>query len=175
MRPLFCLAAVCLGLASLPAAAQQQEEGMLQRIDKRNGDATLVMPYQDKSFITGRQAVSKGSAYVTDFQYAERVNTKAYDAKTYRSGQFWQGDFQFATDPARTATTTVIPNKETKVAAEDVPVKAAAQADKEYRSRDYTTREFTGRGHSQGALDAENAPKEPLTVDQVRELLNKNK
>ncbi len=173
MRPLFLLMAACLGLAALPAGAQQQERTLLDRIDKR--DENLTVSYQDKAFLTGKKAVSKGEARVSQFHFSDRVNTKTYNAKAYNAGQHWQGDFKFATDKASTTSARVIPNASKNYATEDVAVREAAQAEKTYRSRDYGTREYQGRGSVQGALDAENAPKEPLTVDQVRELLNKNK
>ena len=37
------------------------------------------------------------------------------------------------------------------------------------------TREFRGRGTAQGALNAEHGKNTAMTIDQVRELLNKNK
>ena len=68
-----------------------------------------------------------------------------------------------------------LPTKEFATAESTLAAKQRASSitPKIYRTASYSrTRPFPGRGKNQAALDT---PRRPLTIDEVRELLNKNK
>jgi hypothetical protein len=157
------------------AEAQEQERKLIDRVLKPN--MALGNAAQNKTF-GGAKSFSTGTnAYVKDFYFTEKFSAKSHATSPFRdSRNFWQGDFTFATSDANTKGRFEIPNASKAVDTKTMEVKDARESSKNYATRTYAdTGDFRVRGKAQGALDAENAAKPPMTVEQVRELLNKNK
>ena len=168
MRAPFCFAFLAIGIAT--AAAQEQDRKLLDRLLKP--DMSLSSNVQNKQFTAGGVTIDK------------RARTKSFYVQDRRAEkQFVTGDFrtkQFATSSSR------YQRQEASV-----PSAAAANLNKRYPTPGYGdvhsareagasaevsefrgTRPFLVQGKSQKALSQQD---KPLTIDQVRELLNKNK
>ena len=170
----FIFSVALLALAAfLPAAcAQVQEKKLSERI--MNPDMTLEYSPQSKSFGGGKgyQDPKRGNAIVKDFYFTEKYSPKGFATKDFRSKNFSMGDFKFDTKTANVKTSRDAGKAyETKSAT----VKDARESGKTYGTSTFAqTREHIERGKAQGSLDAEQK-KGPKTIDDVRELLNKNK
>ena len=155
-------------LSMMTASAQEQERKLIDRLLKP--DTTLKNPQQTKSFsFSQRQTASTHSSATRSFYIAEKNLSRNFVA-----------DRQFAT------TTYSSRNFETKAAAQmkvqDTStfstrdaraVSTAPSGSKNFSTRDFSnSRPFLVRGKSQKSLDAQH---HPLTIEEVRELLNKNK
>jgi len=152
-------------------SAQEQESKLVDRLLRPN--MSLVNSAQDKQFgaastYATRNAPSK-SVYLP-----ERRIEKSFTARSaYSSKQLSARHFRGESDVANIATRSQ-PTHET------VPVSSAADSTRvapESAQRLSTVaypgnRPFLGQGKSQKALSARDTP---LTIEQVRELLNKNK
>lgn len=137
-------------------------------------DQTLGNPAQNKSFQGGKSFSSgSGSARTKSFLFGKsKAQQKSFQTKEFRGKTtFWSGEYKTNTAQGTAPFREGNKKSETKTA----EVKEAQAADRGYVTRDYETRAAQFRGTAQGALDAEYKNREPLSIDQVRELLNKNK
>jgi hypothetical protein len=158
-------------LLSSLVQAQEQERKLIDRLLRP--DMALQNSAQNKKFVTASVAQDR-QVKTKKFAWQQRTNAKAFTGKRefpsrqIRSRSFkgskavaglnaktaWESDFSFRT---RTATTPQI----------------AADSDKKVTGRDFADNHpFRGQGKSQKALSQQDRP---LTIEQVRELLNKNK
>ena len=164
---LICLT-VCLPLAR----AQEQEHKLVDRL--LNPNMELQNKAYDKKFIADHggamdKRASVGSFYVQKKEKAKNfAGTREASSREFRSTNFR------GSKPASTTSQRQIVN-----ANRDVPtggardVRGAHDANKIVDSRGYSgNRQFLERGKSQKSLDRKNPP---MTIDQVRELLNKSK
>lgn len=169
MRPLaiFLLLLSCGGLQAQITESKRMEEILNPRLD-------LASPMQNQSFQTGRGgADASGKANVKDFQFEQKFSPKAFDTKAFSAKNFWQEDYRFATRAAQTKTD---PAVEKSYATKAMEVKDARESSKDYGTRQYATREADAVGKSsQKKLDDQYLGKSPMSMDAVRELLNKNK
>lgn len=151
------------------ASAQEQERKLLDRLLKP--DETLQNRSFERSFYFGKKFNGSGTARVSQFQFEDKVSTKSYSTKGFALKPYWSGDFKFETKKARTEDPFHIPDySETKKVESEV----AREDGKTYGSRDYPfVRDAPLLGKSQKVLDKESKSK-PMTIDEVRELLNKN-
>jgi hypothetical protein len=110
---------------------------------------------------------------VKSFYFIQKFSAKSYNTKEYNTGDIWQGEFQFTTKAASVKTDNAVGKVyETKAA----PVKDASESGKGYEVKTYATREADEKGKtSQAHLDELYKGKSELNIDQVRDLLNKNK
>jgi hypothetical protein len=160
-------------LASIVATFAQEQEGKLvDRILKPN--MLLVNSAQNKQFRTAGASVAK-SAPSRSFDTANKSLAKPFAGeRAFSTQQFAARPFQ-AGDAAANVSTRSTPTK-----TEIVYVASAADstrvAPENGNSLAVTpfagVRPFLGRGKSQKALSARDTP---LTIEQVRELLNKSK
>jgi len=123
-------------------------------------------------------------AQTNSFYIHQKYTPKGYDTGAFRTKTAWDSDFKFATKDARTKT------YETKAA----PVKTAEVKDAREGSKTAATREFYDanrtsgfKGRNQALFDRDGPAAQAkigpswsgnlktLTVDDVREILNKNK
>lgn len=144
---------------------------MLDRLLKP--DMSLENSEQGKQFVAGGATLTKKVPTKT-FYVAERKaekgfwNTRSVAPKEFQTNA--------APDGAKTAAT----GTKTRLAKVDVPYKTSAyttrtssDADRLVPTPDYAgNRPFLVKGKSQKSLSAQDRP---MTIDQVRELLNKNK
>lgn len=171
MRPLAFAILVLLGLGGVLRA---QDDPKMDAI--LNPDSNMASQYQTKTFYSGgttNSADSTKSANVKAFYFVQKFSAKSYNTKEYNTGDFWQGEFQFATKAANVKTDSAADKVyATKAAA----VKEATESGKDYGVKTYATREADEKGKtSQAHLDELYKGKSELNINQVRDLLNKNK
>ncbi|MEN3370915.1 MAG: hypothetical protein V7609_3058 [Verrucomicrobiota bacterium] len=153
-------------------SAQEQETKLVDRLLKPN--TSLANPSQDKKFVAKGMSVDK-SVRARRFYSQEKLLTKtfsgerAFTPKQFAARHFRSGDSaaNLSTRSQLTKSDTVIPSPAAPVT-RTAPDNGSTVAVAEFASN----RPFLARGKSQKAL---NMPNPPLTIDQVRELLNKSK
>ncbi len=155
--------------------AQQQERKLEERIMKP--DMTKGVREQNKSFNQYRtfESGTGGSGAVRDFHYVQKVSPKGFETKGFATKNHWAGDFKFATTEANTKGRYAIPNATAEYDTKPMKVKDARESEKTYDARTYDANTFTPDAKSQKLLDARYANQKPKTIDEIRELLNKNK
>jgi hypothetical protein len=156
--------AICL-LAGT-ARAQEQERKLVDRLLEPN--MKLENSEQNKQF-TGASAVTAKSASTRSFYVANNKLTKTFAGTREVSTQPYPSK-QFATQPANLPS----PEKPRTFATADARgVKPARESSTKYATREFAgSRPFLDQGKSQKALHQQD---HPLSIDDVRELLNKNK
>jgi hypothetical protein len=152
--------------------AQDQERKLIDRLLRP--DMELKNEAQDKKFIADRTSVQKqvnvGTFYAPQkSKPKEFAGTKQLSSREYRAGDFYGGKRQ-----ANTTSRNQIVN-----AQHQLPTKSTSDIHSVHDSnRVAQTGEFAGQrpfldqGKSQKSLSQ---PTKPMTIDEVRELLNKNK
>jgi len=159
-----------LGLAFLALAtasyAQEQERKLVDRLLSPN--TKLANPDQNKKFAGGSEAPTRSAAtksfYVSEKNLSKTfVSDRSAPTTSFRTRNY---STQAAVMPTLPPTRTY----QTKQARDISP---SAYSTKKYATRDFGgNRPFLEQGKSQKALHAQDRP---LTIDEVRELLNKNK
>ena len=160
-------------LAGISAiSAQEQEAKLIDRILKPN--MSLVSSGQDKQFIAAEIPVTK-RARSTSFYIPDRSLGKSFAAgRAFSSRQlaappFRGGDTAANISPgAQLAKTRTVYVASASDGARVAPENGSSLAATSFPG----SHPFLGRGKSQKALSARDTP---LTIEQVRELLNKNK
>ena len=160
--------------AASPAFAQEQEGKLIDRLLRPN--LALTNSAQNKKF---------GNMQVTQFDKPAR--THSFNQVRTSAAKPWTGDrvltpqqfaarhFRAGDSAANVSSRTQIMKSDTVVAtsAATAGTRVAPESSETSAGRDYPgTRPFLGEGKSQKALQAQN---KPLTIEQVRELLNKSK
>lgn len=137
-------------------------------------------------FMRSKSDFQARDARVNSFYFQQKFNPKSFDnTKSFRTKTAWDGDFKFATKDARTK------SFETKAAPmKTAPVKDAREASKTAATREFydANRTTKFKGRNQDLFDKEGPAAQDkvgptswsgnlkvLTVDDVREILNKNK
>ena len=163
-----------LGSASA-AFAQQQEGKLIDRLLRPN--VTLANSAQNKKFGNTQAA-----------QFNKPARTEAFHfVRTSASAKPWTGDrvltpqqfaarhFRAGDSAADVSSRSQLTKNDTVIATPTVTAgtRVAPESRETNPVREYAgTRPFLGKGKSQKALQAQN---KPLTIEQVRELLNKSK
>ena len=160
-------------LTGIPAIfAQEQEAKLVDRILKPN--MSLVNSAQNKQFHTAGASVAN-TAPTRSFAAPNNSLSKPFPGeRTLSAPQFGSRPFQAGDRVADVSA------RSTPAKTEMVYVASAVQSTRVAPENDLSvaatpfagTRPFLGRGKSQKALSARDTP---LTIEQVRELLNKNK
>ena len=166
------LPTVCLVLLALVsyAHAQDQESKLVDRLLRPN--TTLGNNAQNKQFVADGASINK-KASVGTFYVQKKSNSKSFSGtRDFSTRQFNSQSFAgtrsaSGTPKAFASSRSAYPTR-TVSGPRDAP-----QSDKKVPSRSYTeNRPFLDQGKSQKSLNRQNPP---LTIEQVRELLNKNK
>ncbi len=169
MRPLLFLALFSLVATTL--RAQQQEQKLLDRVLKPN--TTLQSNEQGKKFEAAGDVLTK-SARTKPFFISRRSWEKRYGGvQEFPVKEFGTAQSRFATREANTSSRNRLPKVNEPYATAAFVTRAAPDAGKQNATRPYAGNQqahFVGK--SQKALDQQ---PHPLTIDEVRELLNKNK
>ena len=169
-----CVAA-CGSWGVSSARAQQQESGLLDRIE--HPDRTLKNSMADKQFSTS-SSVSGKQAEVRPFIFGRSSTFRTGDG-TYNTRPF-RGKNSFRTDAYATHTAATgnqgfsQTNKSFDTKSVDVHADRAANKAAPVQAYAQGEKPFLGRGTRQDTIDELRKQKD-LTIDQVRELLNKNK
>jgi len=170
MRPLAFAILLLLGLSGVLRA---QDDPKMDAI--LNPDYSAASQFQSKTFYSGggTSADATKSANVKSFYFVQKFSAKTFDTKEFDTKNYWQGDFQFTTKAVAVKTDSAVGKVfDTKAA----PVKEASESGKEYGVKVYATREADEKGKtSQAHLDELYKGKSELNIDQVRDLLNRNK
>ena len=163
-----------LFLAGLPCLrGQDQERKLVDRLLKP--DMTLQNDAQKKKFIADGNASINKRATVGAFYVQKKSNQKNFSGTTQfsaekfnsRSFQSKRSSFDVPSQQAVGNSPPVYANQSAR------DVRDASQSGKKVPVRPYgQNRPFLDEGKGQKSLNRQNAP---LTIEQVRELLNKNK
>jgi hypothetical protein len=165
---------VCLLLSIvLPCVhAQDQESKLVDRLLRP--DTTLKNKAQNKQFIADGASINK-KATVGAFYVEKKSNSKPFAGiRAFWARRFHSQSFHDTRSAPEISTQQAIGNSHTSYPTRTVRgQRDAPQSTKKVASRSYAeNKPFLDQGKSQKSLNRQNAP---LTIDQVRELLNKNK
>jgi hypothetical protein len=166
--PLLLLLSLCLTSVPRLLPAQQQDRRLIDRIMRPN--LSLTNPAQNKTF-TGANATIERKEFASHAFYSGReYRTRSYaETRELRARQFRTTKFKTReTTPniGKVALTQVFQTKNCDF------VRTSADANKSLPTHEYRgTRPFLVRGTRQEILSQES---HPLTIDEVRELLNKD-
>jgi hypothetical protein len=160
---LLVLAFLTLATASY---AQEQERKLVDRLLSPN--TKLANPDQNKKFTGGLEAPTR-SAATKSFYVSEKNLGKTF--VTDRSAP--TTSFRARNYSTQAATVPTLPSTRSYQTKQARNISPSAHSTKKYATRDFAgNRPFLEQGKSQKALRAQDRP---LTIDEVRELLNKNK
>jgi hypothetical protein len=160
-----CLAGLC------PLHAQDQEGKLMNRLLRPN--TALSNDAQNKKFTASDHATVDKHARVSTFYMAKKENPKTYsNTRSFSARQF---DSQ-AFNTSGTGNSLLAARSTVTTGAYATPkARASVQlrdANKQSATGDYAgNRPYLEKGKSQKSLDRKNAP---MTIEQVRELLNKS-
>jgi hypothetical protein len=151
---------------------QEQERKLVDRLLRP--DMGLKNDAQNKKFVADGTSINKratvGTFYVQkksnqkNFSAAGQFSTDQFDSQPFHSGR---SAFQTSSQQAMGNSRPAYANQTAR------GVRDAPQSDKKVAVGGYAeNRPFLDEGKSQKSLNRQNAP---LTIEQVRELLNKNK
>jgi len=165
-------ALMTLLLGVFPAVAQEQESKLVDRLLKPN--TTLANSAQDKKFVAPGLSIDKHaparSFYSPDNSVAKPfAGERAFSPKQFAARHFRAGD----TAANLSSRSQVIHSDTVILPPTPLPPRAAPESGTTVAVAPFSrTRPFLDRGKSQKSLSAANPP---LTIEQVRELLNKSK
>jgi hypothetical protein len=163
----FVLAVLCT------ANGQDQEKKLLDRLLKP--DMTLQNEAQNKKFTGDGSASINKRATVGSFYIHQKTRSKNFPGtRDFATSQFYSKTYHGGRSAYEISSQQTMAKSRSAYATQTARgVRAAPQSGKKVASRAYAgTRPFLDEGKSQKSLNQQNAP---LTIDQVRELLNKNK
>jgi hypothetical protein len=138
-------------------------------------DMTLQNDAQNKKFVGDSSVSINKRASVGAFYVHQKTRSKSFSGiRDFSTTQFYSQTYR-GERPAYEVSSqqTLATSKSTYANQTARGIRNAPQSGKKVASRAYTgNRPFLGEGKSQKSLNRQN---EPLTIEQVRELLNKNK
>ncbi len=155
------------------ACAQDQESKLVDRLLRP--DMTLQNTAQKKSFIAAGGTSTNKQATVGTFYVQEKSNSKGFSGtRGFSAQQFNSQSFPHTRSASGISSQQAIGKSRPAYATRTARgTRDAPQSDKKIASHSYAeNRPFLDQGKSQKSLNRQNAP---LTIEQVRELLNKNK
>jgi hypothetical protein len=151
--------------------AQEQENKMVDRLLKP--DMTLANPAQNKQFNgTGTTSVDK-KFVAKSFYSGNEANTKAFTGERDFSAKGYETGKSARTEKVANASGEPTGTNKKFSTGQSSLVRTAPENGKAANTRDYPeNRPFLGKGTRQEILSKQN---QPLTIDEIRELLNKSK
>lgn len=155
------------------AVAQKQETKLIDRLLRPN--TALENSAQDRKFVAPGGRSFEKRIPSRSFYSREKPLTKTFPGeRTLTPPQFAARHFRMGDTAANLATRTQLTTNDRIITPPAAPgIRAAPESTVTATAREFPgTRPFLGRGKSQKALQAYNRP---LTIDEVRELLNKSK
>jgi hypothetical protein len=164
---------LCLASFPFPGGAQEQERKLADRLLRPN--MRLVNSAQDKKFAgadvtpVDKRFVAKSFPTVDERRVKSFSSEKDFSAKKFETEKFVPAE----QTPNTRAKAKMAPANAQFVTRKSSLVQTASDEGKVAAIRNYTDdRPFIGRGTRQKNLSQEDRP---LTIDEVRELLNKSK
>jgi hypothetical protein len=170
------LTACALLFALSSARAQNQERNLIDRLLRP--DMSLQNAAQNKKFVAvNRVPVAKhAAARALDEQKKSNWNLKSFwgGRRDFSTWQFNARSFHGSDKPANFSSPRQITNSKRSSSTQTAHnLRTAYETGRTVDSHGFAdNRQFLGQGKSQKSLNRRNAP---LTIEQVRELLNKNK
>jgi len=168
---------VVLGIfvaATSASFAQKQEGKLMDRLLRPN--LALVNPGQNKKFANTSAAVVTKTARTKTFLAVPKSSQKTFsNQRTFTPQQFATRHFRAGDTAANISTRSQLTRNDIVIATSTATeaTRVAPESKETTPVRDYPgTRPFLDKGKSQKALSAQNRP---LTIEEVRELLNKSK
>jgi hypothetical protein len=152
---------------------QDQERKLVDRLLKP--DMTLKNDAQNKKFIADGSSPINKRATVGTFYVHQKTHSKKFSGtRDFSTSQFYSQTYHGGRKAYEASSQRSVANIRSAYANQTARgVRDAPQSGKKVTSRGYAgSRPFLDEGKSQKSLNQHNAP---LTIDQVRELLNKNK
>jgi len=137
-------------------------------------DMTLENSAQNKQFIADKTSVKK-KAHVSTFYMEKKPQQKDYaGTRDFRSGEFNAENYKQSDQPVADELGGKKARQSTYIdSTKAAKTKQAYDQNKAPKSRQYAgNRPYLEQGKSQKSLNRKNRP---MTIDEVRELLNKNK
>jgi hypothetical protein len=165
------LAIVLLLCSACGLSAQEQEGKLMNRLLRP--DMALANSSQNKKFQANTTSFDR-HAHVSTFYLEKRQEARTYsDTREFSTGHFSGRSY----DPVTTGNSLLAARSTSPLRSYDTP---SARASVELRDSHRTVsssnfagnRTFLDKGKSQKFLDRKN---KPMTIDDIRELLNKNK
>jgi hypothetical protein len=152
--------------------AQDQEKKLLDRLLKP--DMALQNDAQNKKFGGDGSASINKRAHIGSFYLHQKPSSKNYSrTRDFSTTQFYSQTYRGGRTYDISSQPTLANSKAAYGSQTARGVRAAPQSGKKVASRAYAgNRPFLNEGTNQKSL---NRKTEPLTIEQVRELLNKNK
>ena len=155
------------------ASAQDQEKKLVDRLLKP--DMALQNDAQNKKFVGDGSASINKRANVGSFFVHQKPRTKDFSGtRDFSTTQFYSQTYHGGRTAHEASSQQTPANSKAPYANQTARgVRDAPQSGKKVASRAYAgNRPFLNEGTNQKSLNRKN---EPLTIEQVRELLNKNK
>ncbi len=155
--------------------AQEQEQRMMDRI--LNPRVEQANPMANKAFEAGAFS-SKEFQTGGEYRGVKSVESKEYKTRVFLGIRNpWFGSLVYETDAARELSRYVLSDEDYRVSS--VETEAATASDRRAfqsgRADSAATRQFLGRGKAQGALDAAYPSGKGMSIDEVREMLNRER
>jgi hypothetical protein len=155
------------------ASAQDQEKKLVDRLLKP--DMSLQNDAQNKKFTGDGSASINKRANVGTFFVHKKPSSKSFSGtRDFSTSQFYSQTYRGGRTASEVSSHQTVANSKASYATQTARgVRDASQSGKKVGSSAYGgNRPFLVEGKSQKSLNRKN---EPLTIEQVRELLNKNK
>lgn len=151
------------------AHGQDQESQLVTRLLRPKTD--LKNPSQEKKFLADKRSIDK-KASVQEFYFTKRSSTKEFSGTRDYSSWEYNARAYHGQRKANMTSRSLIANANRQYAPENkVRLRSSADANRKVADRKYAgERPFLDKGKSQKALSQHDTP---LTIDQVRDLLNK--
>lgn len=166
-------------LAAACCIAQQADKKLLDRMMAKP-DMSLINPMNDKKFDGGGFSFGKKAARSSKFLYDQKLSAEKY--RNVRSflglKNPWFGKMTYDSNRASLWSKTLGVNAGKRVPVESAQTQKFNQADKKAARREEPVKAsaYLGRGSAQGSLDQiSDKIDKNMTIEQVRELLNKNR
>ncbi len=170
---LLALATATVGGGAASLRAQKQERGMMERI--QHPDMSLAFHPANKRFggRAGGSGIGEKSATTRPFLFGRSATLKSYRARGFAGSRGFASN-TFAGRDRMAAVNTPAAGADRAFSTRDVAVREARDAGKSLPVRAARLPNFTPVGKRQGALDEQQRTR-PMTIDEVRELLNKSR
>ena len=152
--------------------AQDQEKKLVDRLLKP--DMALQNEAQNKKFVGDGSASMNKRANVGTFFFHQKSHSKSFGTQDFSTTQFYSQTYRGGRTAHEVSSQQTVGNSKAAYANQTARgIGNAPQSGKKVPSRAYAgNRPFLDQGTNQKSLNKKN---EPLTIEQVRELLNKNK
>jgi hypothetical protein len=174
VRIIIAIGTLLIGVTT--SFAQQQERKLIDRILKP--DASLANSAQNKKFNPSRVASFDKTVKTTAFSSTPKTIARTFpEQRAFTPQQFAARHFRAGDSAANISTRSQLKNTDTVLDMPTVPASTKSASESTTLEttpvREYAgSRPFLDRGKSQKAFSVHNPP---LTIEQVRELLNKSK